>query len=57
MKIKLIEQVIDVPDDVGAVMIRDQEITPDDHIRQTIKTAKGWSFDVEFPLVYEQVGE
>ncbi|HEY9713852.1 MAG TPA: hypothetical protein V6C72_10305 [Chroococcales cyanobacterium] len=57
MKIKMVEQVIEVPDNVGEVMLRDQEILPDSFMQQQIKTAEGWSYQAKFPLRYELVEE
>lgn len=55
MKIRLKPQVIEVPDDVGKMMIA---MNDRDHIIKTsvrLDNKPDWSYDATFPLEYEEV--
>lgn len=57
MKIKMTEQVIEVPNDVGETMLKDQEAINSNYVcfRQMVTSQEGWSYEVQFPLIYEKV--
>lgn len=60
MKIKLVEQVIEVPDDVGKQFLREHELVADEHIQFRASpegTFGKWHYEFQFPINFEKVEE
>jgi hypothetical protein len=60
MKIKMVEQIIDVPDEVGDALLKNQELMADDYyyLQSLVPGLKeGYSYQLKVPVIYEKVGE
>lgn len=57
MKIKLIEQEMEVPDNVGLKLCAEHGPGTQGIVIHNIKTAEGWSYEVRTPVEYVAVEE